>query len=78
MAGDANDERTLLDDRIRYYRARAAEHDATSPPDDLGGVHLDGIRRRPRFGLEEETSSRWKSFAFTSSARVPMHVDEGG
>lgn len=29
-----SDERDLLDDQIRYYRARAAEYDATSTPDD--------------------------------------------
>lgn len=30
----ASEDRTLLDDQIRYYRARAAEYDATSTPED--------------------------------------------
>jgi len=39
------DDRALLDDQIAYYRARAAEYDATSMPDgDPYAAHGDAIR----------------------------------
>ena len=45
----SSDERELLDDQIRYYRARAAEYDATStPPDDPFAADADRIREALR------------------------------
>jgi len=41
----ASDDRDLLDDQIRYYRARATEYDATSTPDgDPFAEHGDATR----------------------------------
>ncbi|HEY8169967.1 MAG TPA: class I SAM-dependent methyltransferase [Candidatus Limnocylindria bacterium] len=38
-------DRDLLDDQIAYYRARAAEYDATSmPPGDPNATHIDALR----------------------------------
>ena len=40
------DDRDLLDDQIRYYRARAAEYDETSPPPDDDRFAADAARIR--------------------------------
>lgn len=44
-ADRADEERALLDEQIRYYRARALEYDATSlPPDDPFATDTERIR----------------------------------
>ena len=43
------DDRSLIEEQIRYYRGRAAEYDATSTsPDDRFGPHLDRVRKAIR------------------------------
>ncbi len=37
-------DRELLDDQIAYYRARAAEYDATFPDGDPFAAHADAVR----------------------------------
>jgi SAM-dependent methyltransferase len=44
----SSDDRELLDDQIRYYRARATEYDATFPSGDPFAVHSDRIRAAMR------------------------------